>query len=349
MPDLEAVGDAVTGGVVARMVEPDTGETADGHTREHACLNCGCELQGEFCHCCGQRGHVHRTLKAFWHDIAHSVLHLEGKIWRTLPMLAVRPGELTRRYAHGERVKFVSPLALFLFSVFLLFAVGSLTGGISPAAGSAQMQAELNDDIAENERAIAALRKERDEALRTGAPTSGVDARIADLQRELGVLRGLSSGEWVSNRRPVVVGELPRWLRLPIEQLGKNPDLTLYKLKTNAYKFSWALIPISVPFVWLLFPLNRRFHLYDHTVFVTYSLCFMTLLFIASLLFGAAGLASLASVLFLVPPVHMFLQLRGAYGLGTWGALWRTSLLVWFAFIAISLFISALVGIGAVD
>ena len=51
-----------------------------------------------------------------------------------------------------------------------------------------------------------------------------------------------------------------------------------YKLKTNAYKFSWLLIPLSVPFVWLLFPFSRRFRLYDHTVFVTYSLCFMSLL-----------------------------------------------------------------------
>ena len=37
-------------------------------------------------------------------------------------MLVFHPGELTRRYIHGERARFVSPLALFLFSVFLMFA-----------------------------------------------------------------------------------------------------------------------------------------------------------------------------------------------------------------------------------
>ena len=51
------------------------------------------------------------------------MFHFEGKIWRTLPMLAFQPGELTRRYIAGERARFVSPLALFLFSVFLMFAV----------------------------------------------------------------------------------------------------------------------------------------------------------------------------------------------------------------------------------
>ena len=37
-------------------------------------------------------------------------------------MLAFHPGALTRRYIAGERARFVSPLALFLFSVFLMFA-----------------------------------------------------------------------------------------------------------------------------------------------------------------------------------------------------------------------------------
>ncbi len=38
-------------------------------------------------------------------------------------MLAFRPGDLTRRYIAGERARFVSPMAAFLFSIFLMFAV----------------------------------------------------------------------------------------------------------------------------------------------------------------------------------------------------------------------------------
>ncbi len=55
-------------------------------------------------------------MSAYGHDILHGVFHFEGTIWRTLPMLAFRPGELTR-------ARFVSPIALFLFSVFLMFTV----------------------------------------------------------------------------------------------------------------------------------------------------------------------------------------------------------------------------------
>ena len=50
-----------------------------------------------------------------------------------------------------------------------------------------------------------------------------------------------------------------------IRKAAENPGLLAYKLQANAYKFSWALIPISVPFVWLLFLWRRQYRAYDHT------------------------------------------------------------------------------------
>ncbi len=97
------------------------------------CLNCGTALIGDYCHACGQAEHVHRSLASIGHDLLHGVFHFEGKIWRTLPMLATHPGALTRRYIAGERARFVSPLALFLFSVFLMFAtIHTFDGELQP-------------------------------------------------------------------------------------------------------------------------------------------------------------------------------------------------------------------------
>lgn len=117
-----------------------------------------------------------------------------------------------------------------------------------------------------------------------------------------------------------------------------NPGLALYKVQTYSYKLSWALIPISVPFLWLLFPFSRRFGLYDHTVFVTYSLCFMTLLAIVLALGAKFAVPGMAVAGMIVPPLHMYKQLRGTYGLTRLGGLWRTSLLSMFAFAALMLF-----------
>jgi hypothetical protein len=346
MPDLEAIGDAATGAVLARAVEPRTGEAADGHTHEKNCLNCGAELTGDYCHACGQRAHVHRTLGAFWHDLLHGVLHFEGKIWRTLPMLVWRPGELTRRYIDGERAKFVSPMALFLFSAFLMFAVASFTGALSSAVHPPSAR-DLNRSIAMQERELETAQRQRDADLKANRSTATADAKISELQQELAITRGIQAGNVERIAKTQI--NAPEWLSEPIAKAAKNPDLLFYKLKTNAYKFSWMLIPLSVPFLWLLFPFSRRFRLYDHTVFVTYSLSFMTLLVVTAILIGVAGLPQIAGFAMLIPPVHMYRQLKGAYGLTPGSALARTFLLVAFSVVAIGLFLLLLFGLGLFD
>ena len=97
----------------------------------------------------------------------------------------------------------------------------------------------------------------------------------------------------------------------------------------------------------LLFPLRRRHHLYDHAVFVTYSLSFMMMLVVVAGLLVWGNAPVLASLLFFVPPIHMYRQLKGAYQLGRLSALVRTAALVTFAFVAITFFTIAIVGLGA--
>jgi hypothetical protein len=357
MEGAEAIGEAVTGGLAARALEPKAGEAPDGHGR--TCLNCGAELIGTYCHSCGQQARVHRTLGAFGHELLHGVLHFEGKIWRTLPMLAWRPGELTRRYAEGERAKFVSPTALFLFSVFLMFAVVSAMGGPFDTGGGnalSDVQSEADEERPRLRRQLAALEVERAKAVAAKRDVTKLDEQIEDIRDELGVLNVIRGDEATKDggkieiEDPANVGD--GWFKAAYRKAKENPKLLIYKLQTNAYKFSWALIPISVPFVWLLFVHRRRYRrdykAYDHVVFVTYSIAFMSIGFIALTLlrpFGIGdGLVSLAITL--VPPIHMYRQLRGAYRLSRFSAVWRTFMLLVFASIASSLFLGLLLLLG---
>ncbi len=126
MAELEAVGDAVTGGVLGARGRARRGRGATAiRTRELASTAARSWPANIAMPAARRRTSTARSTR-FFHDLLHGVLHFEGKIWRTLPMLAWRPGELTRRYIDGERAKFVSPIALFLFSVFLMFAVVKL-------------------------------------------------------------------------------------------------------------------------------------------------------------------------------------------------------------------------------
>ncbi|WP_298192132.1 DUF3667 domain-containing protein [Novosphingobium sp.] len=333
MSEAQVLGDAIGAGLTARAFEPEAGEGEDGHTHESACLNCNTPLIGSHCHNCGQTAHVHRTLGAFFHDLLHGVFHFEGKIWRTLPLLALRPGRLTREYIDGRRASYVSPLALFLFSVFVMFAVIQQTAGELDLDKDKQVQINvgLSKGTQEVERSLNASRARLAAAEAKGVDTDDLETEVAQQERALAAMRRLG-GEKLSSTGFSILDEV-------IDETKSNPKLALYKMQSHAYKYSWALVPISVPFLWLLFPFSRRFHLYDHTVFVTYSLSFMTLLFAASMVASAIGAESLGGLLALVPPLHMYKQLRGTYGVSRFGAFLRTGALLVFAFTALVIYL----------
>ncbi len=362
---LDGIGTASEGGLFARVLEPQSGaKTPHPHQPEN-CLNCGAPLTGAYCHACGQRGHLHRTIGAFMHDLLHGALHFEGKLWRTLPMLMFRPGALTRRYIDGERARFVSPMALFLFSVFLMFAVFQMVGLTLPtdvdtesvqrdvAAGMTDALAEGEVRTVEGARDLLEAERDRAEAaldtLAADDPgRAAATAALAEAEDDLTSFDEVQTavandgGEDTFDTGSEFTDAL-------VAKWRDDPGLMLYKLQTNAYKFSWLLIPISVPFVWLLFAWKRRFKAYDHAIFVTYSLSFMSLLFIVASLAGAMGVPEVAIALpvMLIPPLHLYKQLRGTYALGRFSAFWRLLVLSVFIWIVALLFFQLLLLLGA--
>lgn len=349
MGEFDAAGDLVTGTLLGRAVERSGAHGGDGH--DGICLNCGTELLGPHCHRCGQVGHVHRTIGAIWHEILHGVVHFEGKLWNTLPLLTFRPGELTRRYIFGERAHFVSPMAMFLFSVFTMFAVMQIMGVAPPAevGTTAQFETGLQYARQNTENALVELREARATAEKGSERAAKLDRQIEKLTTDLAEIKSFPikmSGRVGLSPKVVRTG----WKRLDkgIEKMERNPGLALYKLQTNSYKFSWALIPLSIPFVWLLFAWRRQYRGYDHAVFVTYSLAFMSLLFIGLMIGAALGLPEdvIAPIAIFAPPIHMFFQLKGAYRQPIWKALLRTFALLMFISIIVTLFGLLLLGLG---
>ncbi|RJY09299.1 DUF3667 domain-containing protein [Aurantiacibacter aquimixticola] len=354
MSDLfDGIGTASEGGLFARALEPDSGAKRPHPDQPDACRNCGTELTGAYCQACGQRGHLHRTIGAFVHELLHGALHFEGKFWRTLPMLVFRPGKLTRRYIDGERARFVSPMALFLFTVFLMFAIFQMLGITAPA--------DLDRSGVDTARtaaveALAEARTERDALAQEGSSEAAenLDDRIDKLndairqidEGENYAFTGKGGNTFSQQINLTGIDFIDRGI---VKKWRTNPSLMLYKLQANGYKFSWLLIPISIPFVWLLFAWKRRFKAYDHAIFVTYSISFVTLMFIvtsALVIIGPVG-AVIAGFLPLVVPVHLYKQLRHAYGLSRFSAFWRLMVLSVFIWIVVILFLQVLLMLGA--
>ncbi len=92
-----------------------------------ACRNCGFEFgltKPSFCASCGQDTHEHApSAWEFVHEFITHYVALEGKLWKTLLLLFFKPGELSKAYRAGRKVRYVAPLRLYITASFLFFLV----------------------------------------------------------------------------------------------------------------------------------------------------------------------------------------------------------------------------------
>ncbi|HTT06852.1 MAG TPA: DUF3667 domain-containing protein [Steroidobacteraceae bacterium] len=312
------------------------------------CANCGAVLLGRYCHACGQIGHVHRSLLHLAEELLHGVLHFDAKALRTLPLLAVRPGLLTRRYLDGQRVRYLNPLTLFLFCIFLLLFVVSIEPStisvrtLTPAqrqSALTELEQQVDEANAQVISATAALGRARASGADPSDAQSELSAARLNQRIAAAALRTLRATlPQAANPGGAAVAGLDPWALLPanlaqthpllasaLQDIRSNPRLYLLRLREAGSHFAFLLIPISLPFLSLLFIRRRDVVAYDHAVFSLYSLSFMSLLVVTASLLGVMHLSGLAAaIMVIVPPCHMFAQLRGTYRLGVAGAMWRT-------------------------
>lgn len=250
-------------------------------------------------------------------NLFHDLGHLDSKLWHTLPLLAFRPGLLTRRYIDGMRTRYVGPNTLFLTSAFLMFLAFNLLPAppapppCQPGQGSAVVRAG-----AEVRAGLEQLGPRVSAVLPPAAP---VPPAVA----------------WLERHAP------PGWMAR-LEAAVGNPEMAISKVKQKAYKLGFLLIPLSLPALWLLLGRRPGVRPYDLVVYALYSIACMSLLLTLVLLLAGAGLFAwplYLGLLLAVPPVHFFIHLRGSFALSTAEALWRTGALLVVAALSLSLFL----------
>jgi len=373
--EIDALGALATAGLAAdalnrpgaRSADIDAAATADAG---HRCANCAAPLHGEFCAACGQKAHVHRSLVHVGEEILHGITHFDGKTWKTLPMLVFKPGTLTRDYIQGKRARYVAPVPLFLLVVFLMFFVFSFVN-IGDNIGG-------DDATAVNGKPLS-VAEAKVELPKVEAELAKLDAEIAAAKAnpgygELEALQGVRIGVMAARDKvqarakgeidtPTdIPGEISREIKINgvtadfgSESLNakaraamKNPELVFYKIQGKAYKFSFLLVPLSLPWLWLLFATRREVKMYDHAIFSLYSISFMSLLFIIAS--GALSLGITSGWLWLpllnAPVVHMYAQLKGAYALTRGAAVWRTAVLALASWLTLSIYVVLMILMG---
>lgn len=352
--EIEGAGGVVTAGLIASAIERPAGHAGEDHTG--TCADCGAETSGNFCSNCGQPTHVHRTLLHLGEEVLHGVMHFDARIWRTLPLLAFNPGKLTREWIHGRRTRYVSPLAIFLFTVFITFFALSFVHmpessfhPVSTVAGE--------EGAAEFERGREEIAAARAQAVTPGdkAALDVADNVLASMTKTTAGADAAHSDDGHGDTWQAAVSEIATDVYNDPKVTGgakkaakklMNPDLAVYKIQQTFYKFAFLLVPLSIPFMALLFLWRRKTTLYDHGVFVLYSLTFVVLAGLIAMGLGFIHPAIGALAWFAVmigTPIHQFAQLKGGYELGWFSTIWRFVFLQNFCLIVVGLFITAII------
>jgi hypothetical protein len=137
------------------------------------------------------------------------------------------------------------------------------------------------------------------------------------------------------------------WVNARMKQAAKDPKAFEAVLTEWAQRLAVLALPLSAGLLGLMFFWRRGVYLFDHLIFSMHSLSFQ------GLLLSTAMLTSLISgwfqLLFFIAPVHLFAHLRGTYGLGVFGTLWRMAVLFVSSIIVLVLALSGLVMIGLAE
>jgi hypothetical protein len=218
------------------------------------CPNCGTPLQGPWCHACGQKGEAYsRSIWRLTAEAFEGLTHFDGRFWRTLPRLLIKPGRLTRDYLDGHRASQIPPFRLFLVVLLLVFFAGGISAPSATLHGISDpmVQAKINP-------------KDR-----------------ADMQASLEAFRTAK-----------VDTERGRWWRDRAVHALENPESFFLAMEAWGHRVAILMLPIAAILLSALFAFRRDTYVFDHLIFSMHSLSLqgllLTLVFLMSTVAGWA-------------------------------------------------------------
>ncbi len=325
------------------------------------CFSCGQAVTGVYCSNCGQKNDDYRrSILRLVAEFIGSFTALESRIWRTWAALLFKPGKVARAFADGARVKWSSPIRVFLAISILLFGFLSLSHtqlvsldiNVLPKAGITKPHNELtNKDLRikgavrffETQKKIDARNKSRNFDL---------------IEKWIAGNNGLYLNVDAAGPKPSKTEETPEQARQKVlNELGpqqkQKPDSAITQTKTvapgpdkmknlflgiirnptqvNATIYKWLprimflMMPISM-FIGILFIRGRgNALLYDHLIHAAYlhSVAFF-LLFLGILLMKVFPGAFIAKTLFIILLIYLPLSLKRMFGRGWIKTIWAS-------------------------
>jgi hypothetical protein len=271
------------------------------------CLNCGTELQGPFCHYCGQPDkNFLRFFPVLLRELMEDFLDFDSRFMRTMKPLLFKPGKLTRDYLDGRRFRYTPPLRLYIFSSIACFFIAALVAGDKIVINTNGDEDEkvitgLQIGTADDPKVQEALeRLDPATAQRVEEALQKAEEAHAEEDSESDNSISFNDKPWDRETNPLVIGWAPDWVNDWIndeieqspqkgKQIEENPDL----IKDKVFDVLPATMFVLLPIVALLFKfwyLFAKKYYIEHLIFALHNHSFLfVMLLIAMLLSSLAG------------------------------------------------------------
>ncbi len=254
--------------------------------KQAACPNCSAPLaqpQPRFCGDCGQETRIRPPrVSEFFQQFGGAYFATEGALWRTLKLLVMQPGELTRQYLAGRRKHYVLPLRLYL-SISVLFFL--LLGLLNPVV--VQVDASKAQD-GTRPKAAAQFSIDLGDTMRAG--------------KKDGKFYCTGFPNWLCQR-------LQRRLDLEPEAMTRELSQVGSRMVANIPNTMFVLLPSFA--LWLLWVYrSRRMRYTEHLVFALHLHAFWFLVLCLTL----ADSNFLTVLAIAAIPIYALLAMRRVYG-----------------------------------
>jgi len=336
--ELELLGAGALGGLLKRKAK-------HMHAVGTPCANCQTELQGPYCHVCGQSSDdQHRSiLHLMWEGI-EGLTHLDGRLGQTLPPLFLSPGKLAKDHFEGRRQRHVPPFRLFLISllVFMFVLEGLFHGAKEHKAGEgkpdpiataqqkfdAKMRqkaaghpAAAKPDADKDDEAKDAGDKSKDKVIVVGPSAMPHVSFKSGLPKggKLSIINADVNGKAIDpNNTKAMSAALgdddSGWLAPRLKKALDNKEYYLMVLFTWAHRLAILLLPILAGLLAMVYFRRRQFFIYDHLIV---SMQFLSFVFLISAIAWiipdpVRGFAVFVASVWV--PINLYQTLRGAYG-----------------------------------
>jgi hypothetical protein len=227
--ELEIAGAASAGGLTTRQSADLSGEP---------CRNCGGPVDEKYCPKCGQlAASFHRPIWSLMGETIADTFTLDGRLAKTVPVLLLRPGRLTKSYTEGKRARYVPPFRMFLLASLLFYLM--LFTVVTPGQWLNSIDDETRADI-ETSLAETPEIPDLDEETRARLERANISV---DAPEEI---RGDIENQIVAvlNRPDQFAAEIEKWL----------PRLSI------------LMVPLTIVALVLLHIWRRSLYVYDHAV-----------------------------------------------------------------------------------